>query len=375
MTDINWSLLQNGQNAFARNLEMGMRMGQAAREAHDEREAQTEMRNALAAVWANPDDKQAAGVLFQRNPELAMRVSDYQDQRAFRSALGDYMGGQTNALLGYGPSAPQPSGFNALALPQPDSAQTSQPFAPLAPGIEQAPQGAAVPQEAQKQGVDLSSLGQPESAQDRAFLRMVQIDPMRALEIQSGLRDRFVERAQAESEFYTVAVEELSRVSDEAGWQRALQRVAPIAQAMGADLSTIPTSYPGPEAVRELLENALPAKERLDYFLREANIEADNARADRNTDSMIATRDRRADIYAGNVAADNARADRNTDSLIANRGRRGGRRSGGSRSRSDGGSNGRTGFGRAAVRAGEPTATGANGETLVVRGGEWVEAE
>ncbi|GAA5049795.1 hypothetical protein GCM10023208_08260 [Erythrobacter westpacificensis] len=47
-------------------------------------------------------------------------------------------------------------------------------------------------------------------------------------------------------------------------------------------------------------------------------------------------------------------------------------RSGG-RSRST--SSGARGFGRAVVRAGEPTATGANGETLVVRGGEWVPAE
>ena len=51
------------------------------------------------------------------------------------------------------------------------------------------------------------------------------------------------------------------------------------------------------------------------------------------------------------------------------RSRSGASRSGGSRS------SGATGFSRASVRDGEPTATGANGETLVVRGGEWVEAE
>jgi len=63
---------------------------------------------------------------------------------------------------------------------------------------------------------------------------------------------------------------------------------------MGVDLmATIPAQYPGPEAVGQLLERALPIKERLDYLLDVANTKADNERADRNTDSLIEDREGR----------------------------------------------------------------------------------
>ena len=175
------------------------------------------------------------------------------------------------------PVAPQ--GAVPHGIPQPSTGDATQP-APL--GLPETVTPDAAP--------DLSYLGEPQNGRDRAFLRMVQIDPVRALQIQSSMREGFVERLNSVREMTTFAVEQLGRVTDEAGWQAALGRFLPMVQAVGGDLSNIPANYPGPDAVQELLDEGLPLKERLDYLLDQANVDADNARSDRNTDSLIGTR-------------------------------------------------------------------------------------
>ena len=336
MTSPNFNLLAMGQNAFEQSFRTGLAFGDRARE----RERQGDYEGALATLATDPENKEALATVFRYDPAAGLKMAGYADERAFRRDMAEYLapGGQPNALLGLNtrgqqalPAAPAPQGQppvpgNALAAalapvpPMRDGSGFGEAFAPFAPPSPQQPLNDAPMQE---QGADLSFLGEPQTGRDRAFLAMVQRDPIKALKIQSEMRDAFMDRLNDEAEFYTLAVQELSTMTDEAGWQRALQRLAPLAQAMGTDLmAVVPPSYPGPDAVRQLLENALPVKERLDFFLREANYEADNERADRNTDSLIEHRDR----LAGERERHNRAMEGNTrrgQDLTDRRGRRG----------------------------------------------------
>lgn len=287
MNQIRWDLLQSGTNAggFMQAFEQGQEMGRRAREARQEQE----LRDAYAAFAADPMDRNALQQVMARDPRMGVQLADYQERQQFRSALADYMSTPgASALMGAG-TASSGNALAQVANPSPESVQRDGGFAPLAP---------ATPPQGQGLGnADLSILGRPQSAQDASFLRMVRSDPVKAMEIQSTLRDNFVERLRAEHDVYGIAVQELGRVQDDAGWQRALGRIRPIADQFGMDLSNVPQAYPGEEAVAQLLETALPVKERLALLLQEANIEADNARADRNTDSLIETREGRLGEY------------------------------------------------------------------------------
>lgn len=383
--DPNWNLLNGGGVDNA--VRTGIAMGETVRRAQDERE----MKKALGAFAANPDDPAALQAVMARNPELGMRLADYADKRAFRSALSNYIApnGTPNALLGLpGPSvAPlAPHGrFNALAgLPGAPAAQPGQSFndtfAPYS--REPAPSPNATPpvassvgeqngNTAPQGGPDLSVLGEPQTARDRAFLAMVRRDPIQALKIQSTLRDNFMDRVKAEHEFYGEAVQELSGMTNDADWQAALRRLAPMAQALGADLMAhVPPTYPGPDGVQHLLERALPIKQQLDYFMQQANIDADNARQDRNTDSLIATREGRLSEYQRHNQAGEANTRRRQD-------RRGGGRST-TPMRTETTRTGPTGTTRTVTTrtpmgdAPRPTATGPNGHKVEWNGKAWV---
>lgn len=334
MTGINWNLAAgNGaMYGFQNALATGLAMGEGLRKRREQRDT----RKAIDAYLRNPEDQEAHSIIMQNAPEIGMKLGDNMDQRAFNRAVGEYLapGGQPNALLGVGmpgpvsgyaggtwntdgsPATPDQNGRMAAlpgsggAAPGNALANALTPMPPARPGagFDEAfapmnqPQPASMPemQTPQDQAAqpDLSVLGQPETPRDRAFLAMFKRNPLKALEIQSKLRDNFIDRIKDEREFYGLAVQELSSMADEAGWQRALQRLAPMTQALGTDLlSVVPPTYPGPEVVQQLMERALPIKEQLDLFLREANIEADNERADRNTDSLIETREGRLSEY------------------------------------------------------------------------------
>lgn len=308
MTQINWALLNN--NSFENALARGMQMGKMAAEARDRRE----YRNALNDVMMpqpSPDGSndtpevqkrrgEAMRVIAERNPSLAMKLMERADEQAFNSAMGQYLvpGGQPNAMLGL-PQRPAPGATPGIAPKAGIQPTAAMPGAvQTAPGVvqpaAQMPDAPKAPQALPQEQPDMSFLGEPRNGQDRAFLAMLQRNPEKALKIQSALRDNFMDRLEAESDFYGLAVSALTRTSDDAGWQAAMQQLAPRAQAMGVDLmATIPAQYPGPEAVGQLLERALPIKERLDYLLDVANTKADNERADRNTDSLIEDREGR----------------------------------------------------------------------------------
>lgn len=403
MTNPNWNLLASASHNFSNALATGMELGERARKAQDERE----LRKALAAFSANPDDPAAVQEVFARNPELGMKLSEYADKRAFNSAMGEYLapGGQPNELLGLGrgsqtlPTAPAPQGqapVNALGAgvlpPVRQGASFEEAFAPLAPGSQPASGAAGMPSQSQAapgtlpehmggapqprgpgaapaaQEPDLSFLGEPQNGRDRAFLQMVKRDAVKAIKIRSTMRDDFMDRVEAEADFYSAAVNELSRMGDESGWQAALRRLAPMAQALGTDLlAAVPPTYPGPDAVEQLLQSALPVKERLDYLLREANVEADNERADRNTDSLIDTRE-------AQTAEQRRYNDRRIDTsrrgqdLTDSRGRRGQDLTD-SRVRSGAGRKGKSGG------SSRPTATDAKGNKVEWNGKAWVPAK
>lgn len=302
---------QNALNGFAAGRKIG---------------AQIAEKDALATLATNPDDPEGLKKLWKVNPELALKIADYQRERTFANASAEYFG-SSNALLGIGrgprpPAAGQP-GLNALAPVYP-STSFDQAFAPFSPKADPAnprmpgpisgygggtfdtngrpvTTGGTGPDNptrwadtGQPAGADLLHFGQPQTGRDRAFLQMLKADPIKAMKIDSSLRDNFVERMKGEHEFYGMAVQELGRVQDDAGWQAALARLEPAAGALGMDLGEmVPLAYPGPELVKSIMERALPVKERLDYLMRGANMEADNARSDRNTDSMISTREGR----------------------------------------------------------------------------------
>jgi hypothetical protein len=318
---VNWNLGLTSPATIANN-------AMAAFDEGMERGRKIRLQGALAAFSANPDDPRALQGVMAEDPQLGVRLADFQDKRQYRAALGDYLT-PDNALLGTGgraalaPIRPTatPAALatgNALAAPQgsptavpatgnalgPIASDTpfNEAFSPLGsdsasgvsrtPGIGDDPLGNGQPGDPTAPNVDLTVLGQPKSRQDAAFLRMLRSDPLEAIKIQSTLRDNFMDRLKAEHQFYSIAADELSGMTDDAGWQRALERLHPMAQALGANLlDHVPTAYPGPDGVKQLLERVLPVKERLDYFARQANTQADNERADRNTDSMIETRE------------------------------------------------------------------------------------
>lgn len=326
----------------------GLEDGRAQRE-------KRELRGALARFSANPDDTGALSEVLARNPDLGLKLSEYQDKRMFRGALSDYLAG--NGMVG-GSAPMQPTrpgvpmgSVPALVPPVRPGASFGEAFEPSRQEIQTAaPEQPPAPDIAP----DLSAvLGEPQTKRDHAFLKMLKSDPVQALKIQSTLRENFVDRLKGEHDFYGMAVEELGRVTDETGWQAGLQRLRPLAQALGSDLSTVPATYPGPEGVKQLMESALPTKERLDYLMRAANTDVDNERADRNTDSMIETREQRVGEYRRNNrerTANQRRGQDLTDKRVS------------------------TGAGRRRGPA-RPTATDAKGNKVEWTGKGWVPAK
>lgn len=277
----------------------GLQQGFQMRERVEAKNDQKQLRAALGEIASDPENKAALSTVFALDPKLGASLMDRADEVAFARDTAQMMvpQGQPNALLGMAPrpaTAPQGSQpvQNALVGAAPSAFETA--FGQSAPQSAAPAPASSVGNAPAPAGADLSYLGEPQTGADKAFLRMVQRDPIKALKIRSGLRDNFIDQAQAESDFYGFGVAELSRATDQNSWDAALRSVLPRAKALGIDLmQAVPAAYPGPEGVQELMERALPIKEQLDYLLRETNMEADNERADRNTASLIQNRQER----------------------------------------------------------------------------------
>jgi hypothetical protein len=307
---VNWN--NAGTVSFDRSLQLGMTMGALAREAADRRE----LRNAFGTLAQNPEDQNALGFVMKHDPRTGVALMDRADDRAFARDATEYLKPTTNVLGGL--TAKRPAS-NVLAPATAPAASFSESFQPVADGsFSVAPAPDAVrPQE----GADLSFLGEPSTGRDRAFLRMLQRNPEKALRLESTLRDRFVSRLKGENEVYGLAMQALGRATDQATWDEALGAVVPAAEAAGMDIfKAVPREFPGADGVMELMKRAQPIKERLNFLLREANVEADNARADRNTQSLIDTREDRLEEYRRHNRAGEGNQRRGQD--IASRDRR-----------------------------------------------------
>jgi hypothetical protein len=311
---IDWSLLRANANAPANiansvfaSFEQGRKVGEDVRK-----------RKALDTFAADPNSEEALRRLIAVAPELGFKAAEYRREQAkaqreqdFGGALTEYMiSGGGNALLGVprsalsglpgpGSTAPAPSALGEPRVPggPPPSAAALAPNA-LAPSAvpqvaapEQAPQPAGGPQQ---DGPDLSMLGTPRTGRDHAFLRMVKADPLKALKIQSELRDNFVQNLKDTQEVYRIGAERLSSANDEASYQRVLAELTPMVEAIGGNLlDHVPANYPGRDGLREVLMKALDARQQVSAFMQQANIDEDNERADRNTDSLVEDREER----------------------------------------------------------------------------------
>lgn len=190
-----------------------------------------------------------------------------------------------------------------------------------------------------------------------AFMEMARIDPKRAFQIQSDARDASLERLKGGQEALRIAASRLASTNDDNSYRAVLADLDTQLMPLGIDISkTVPPTHPGPEGIRKLQMQAMKEAEQLAALDREArteaniaNIEADNERADRNTDSLIADRGARTGI-----ARDRAETSAERERRLAAGGGRGGRSGGG-------------GSPKIAVNP-------KTGERLELRGGKWVPA-
>ena len=295
--EINWSLARSGEGGAMAAFKQGRELGSDIRRSQ-----------ALRAYAKNPQDPEVLNALVAVAPELGFKAAEFQresvkDKREqeYSAAAGDYFtkgGGNALLMAGRQSTAPAPAPAPAMAVNVLALGAVPQPLQGASLGqAAQAPMGPVpdLPDSRQKEpDPDLAILGAPKTGQDRAFLRMIKAVPVKALKLRSELRDNFVKTLKDTREVYRFGIERLSLASDEQTYQSVLAEMEPMTQAIGGNLlNHVPANYPGPEGMRELLTKALDAKEQVSAFMQQANIDDDNERADRNTDSIIADRSAR----------------------------------------------------------------------------------
>lgn len=328
MANLNFALLGGPVNAIGEAME-GFETGQGQAQKRS-------LQNALSALSANPNDPEAMRVVQSISPRTAMALEDAAYQRQERQREGEFRNALTDLLLGRG-------GETAANGMMPTGAPAPSP-------------GAA-------------------AAQPSAFRRAAMADPEKAISAQTDLAKMSNEQLKAFMDLNTAAFQMLGGVRDQATYEAGLARIQQMFGQFGLDLSglNLPAEY-SPEVVRELQMvamntkdqlGALRAERRLDWDIEDDQI--DNTRADRNTDSMISTRQGQlANTRRGQDLTD-ARTRRGQD--VASRDRRRGQDMS-SRDRRDSASfQGRGGRGRGnAARIVNPQ----TGEAMVLQNGQWV---
>ena len=407
MSGINWGILD--PNASQRGAEMSQAIFDRVRQER----VRGATGNALQALMADPNaTPQSLNALAMLAPDQAAQLIKFQQGQQdrgrdmqFRSALADYYGASgsgMNALMPTrptaGPEAPPPisaappppadwearlgpGGLSQLPAPVANNGGAMRP-APATGALSPVDPNSVDPYASQGIGAESGVTGQmapdadaplpPEiaraanspdpGARNAAFRRMMQIDPVQAMKIQSDERDRTRDAMEDSVKAFRWASEALSNARDDATYKQILGRVQQATAPLGIDLaSMVPGTHPGPDGIRQLQLQALDISQRLAAmdrrFSAEAradDIDADNARQDRNTDSLISERQRRTGIAQQRAETSDRRERR-----IASGG--GGR--GGKPKRSGGGGEGTT-----AVNP-------ATGERVVFRGGKWVPAQ
>ena len=412
MTNINWGLLGNypdAGEAFQQGYEQGKARrtnaltGEAMQAILQDPNGGGEQINALARL---APDKAAALLQIQQKQQDRARDSDFRKAQAdYVGTFGPQGGTAINALMPFAsrqPAAPGtvgsdggpplsaappppgdwqarvgPEGMAALSSTPANGVQdnnapmtpylggkplqTLDPSADLGLGAEQATPATPTPgAQAGDEGHMPAAIARAAQSpnmetRNRAFLAMSKIDPIKAMKIDSEMRDAALDRLEDANKAYRFAVARLPMVKDDAGYQQVLSQVDALLTPLGMDIrQTVPATYPGPEGTRQLLMQAMEAQQQLEAmdrrFTAEANVAddaADNARADRNTDNIIANR--------------NARTSLSTERerrMAANAGRGGKRK----------GRKGKKAGGTSIVN---PT----TGERMILKGGQWVPAQ
>lgn len=337
MSGIDWRLLQMpdvGGNTLAA-FEKGAELGRAARRSR-----------ALADFVKNPTSPESVNALIAAgDPETALRLRDLQFKEQDREREAKFRGAQTRYF----------SGGNALV----DHVRRSDPGLVPHTAVQTAPAlDTGAPTQAQPQVQPQAAphvLGEPQDDSDRAFLEMLSLDPKRAMEMESGLQKVALDRLSRVDKAYDHALVRLANVTSEEGYQALLAQMDERLGPLGVDIrSMVPDKFPGPQGMRKLLMMTMEAKdqlhaiverERLDTYA--ADIDADNARADRNTNSIIADRDAR---------RTEARRWHDQQDKTTRRGQDGRRQRGGG----------------GAPSSARPTATGPNGQKVQWNGKAWV---
>jgi hypothetical protein len=330
---VNWQIRQ-GNNALA-NFDKGMQLGDRWRKGRD----QAEVRKATAGFAANPDDPKALNALIAASPELGFKAAEYMREQAkarreqdFGDAFAEYAGGGGRpvpagaiahpATTRGTPIIPAPSpspaaGMPGQATPSNGLNALMPPAAPqgASPSSDQAPQ---LPDSFQE-GAVFSALGKPQSREDVAFFRMLRADPKRALEIESKMRDRFLDRIKSEHDAFGYAVAHMAGVNDPGTYQQRRAEIIQRFTPLGMDIaSALPEQFPGEDGLWDLRLRGLDLKDQLAALLNRDNVEADNDRADRNTDSVIADREARRGIQRRGQDIRSADARRGQDVRASN---------------------------------------------------------
>lgn len=312
MTSVNWNLLHTPDIGNA--LLSGFERGREVKRKH-------ETESALAAYAKNPGDTGALNALMALDPDKAMRLSDWQHKEQgyrrddeFRSALSEYGGAG-----GFGHRVE--SGPNRTIYQNPNNGE------PPAGMPNALMPGSAPDVSASSDASAPTAAADSTSAKDRAFLRMWEADPAKAMEIDSKLRDQALERMKVANEAYGFAIQNLANVSDEASYQAVRNGFLKQVEPLGVDIAAqIPDRYPGPDGVRSLLMRAVSAKDQIAALNQQDrtsayidNLEEDNDRADRDTDSRISDRVERRGLTARGQNLSDARGRRGQNIASADR--------------------------------------------------------
>ena len=228
----------------------------------------------------------------------------------------------------------------------------------------------------------LAGIGQQQMQRHDALARLAQADPAQAFAIEDRERKATKDQLDLEHQLNNAAINMLARSRDQQSYDQMKARASQLYGQYGIDLADfgLPDVY-DPDAVHGLLLSALDTDkrlaaergaQRLAWDMEDDQI--DNERADRNTDSVINSRDastaqgwQRVGIQRENMNRTDARGRRGQDIASADR-RRGqdmtDRRARDGATKSKGKASGREG-------AGNPIATDAKGNKVQWNGTAW----
>lgn len=293
MTQIDWGIAERGIERTRQQFEQNMNMAMQGMERH-------RTANALMNLRADPNNEKALRYLYGRpgGMEAVAKLQAASTDQEYRDALSAYMGGSDGGsapsafngnALAQGALRPgaAASGVNALAMPPLGS--TGDPQAPYTP------QNQSPPAEAGTRAPPPATPGR-----QAHLARMARANPKGTMDFLKSEAENRKAQLEMYQELNEASLRLLGGVRDQAGYSRARLQAAQLYARYGFDpqevLSSVPEQY-SPENVRMLQMQGMETKDQLAHALNEDKFAwdveddvTDNAREDRNTDSMIGYR-------------------------------------------------------------------------------------